>query len=76
VLEKYFKQIVINDASHFDDKGELLDQFKENYNSDEDYNNNINPEFNENIELKVISPPRKFNKKYKKFKFNKVYFNL
>ena len=43
VLEKYFKQIVINDASHFDDKGELLDQFKENYNSDEDYNNNINP---------------------------------
>jgi hypothetical protein len=58
-LKKYYNQIVINDATHFDNKGELIDIFKENYNKDVEDNNN--QEFNEDIELKVISPPRNFN---------------
>lgn len=57
VLNNSYKQILLNDATHFDNKGELLESYRENSNEDDQ---NKNPqELNEEIELKAVSPPRK-----------------
>ena len=56
---------MFNDATHFDNKGEILDLVKENFEGEENDNNTNknknNQELNEEIELKAVSPPRKLN---------------
>ena len=50
VLNKNFNEVLKNDATHFDNKGELLESQKDDPQGD----------LNEEIELKAFSPPRNY----------------
>lgn len=58
-MSKYYKQILMNDATNFDEKGELLEFSKQKY---AQINEVKNQDDIGDVEMKNIVPPRKLIK--------------